>query len=130
MLVLSRYRDEKIIIGDDIIVTVVEIRGDRVRLGIEAPANIDVHRQEIYERIQKDAGTPPSNNRPTATTLASELAEKNREISRLQKIIRNLCFFCHMTDVHDKPFDDEQLMAFFGNVPKSPTNQNEQKEKK
>jgi carbon storage regulator len=51
MLVLSRYRDESIFIGDDIKVTVVDIRGDRVRLGIQAPPNVTVHRQEVYEAI-------------------------------------------------------------------------------
>lgn len=54
MLVLSRHRDESIIIGDDIIVTVVDIRGDKVRLGIEAPPDIPVHRQEVYEAIQRE----------------------------------------------------------------------------
>jgi carbon storage regulator len=54
MLVLSRHRDEKIIIGDNIIVTVVDIRRDRVRLGITAPAHIPVHREEVYEAIQRE----------------------------------------------------------------------------
>lgn len=54
MLVLSRHRDESIIIGDDIVVTVVDIRGDKVRLGIQAPTQIPVHRQEIYEAIQRE----------------------------------------------------------------------------
>jgi carbon storage regulator len=54
MLVLSRHRDESIIIGDDIVVTVVDIRGDKVRLGIEAPTRVPVHRQEIYEAIQRE----------------------------------------------------------------------------
>ena len=54
MLVLSRHRDESIIIGDDIVITVVDIRGDKVRLGIEAPSQIPVHRQEIYEAIQRE----------------------------------------------------------------------------
>ena len=54
MLVLSRHRDESIIIGDDIIVTVVDIRGDKVRLGIQAPTQITVHRQEIYDAIQRE----------------------------------------------------------------------------
>lgn len=54
MLVLSRYCDESIYIGDDIIITVVDIRGDRVRLGIQAPASVSVHRQEIYEAIARE----------------------------------------------------------------------------
>ncbi|HIQ23043.1 MAG TPA: carbon storage regulator [Planctomycetes bacterium] len=54
MLVLSRQRDESIIIGDNIIVTVVDIRGDKVRLGIDAPTEIPVHRREVYEAIQRE----------------------------------------------------------------------------
>lgn len=54
MLVLSRQRDETIKIGDDIEVTVVDIRGDKVRLGINAPKSVSVHRKEVYEAIQKE----------------------------------------------------------------------------
>lgn len=54
MLVLSRQRDESIIIGDNIVITVVDIRGDKVRLGIAAPTEIPVHRQEVYDAIQKE----------------------------------------------------------------------------
>ena len=53
-LVLSRHRDESIVIGDDIVITVVDIRGDKVRLGINAPIEIPVHRQEVYEAIQRE----------------------------------------------------------------------------
>lgn len=54
MLVLSRRRDESIYIGDDVIITVVDIRGDKVRLGIEAPRETGVHRREVYEAIQRE----------------------------------------------------------------------------
>ncbi len=54
MLVLSRTRDETIMIGDDIEITVVDIRGDKVRLGINAPAQIAVHRKEVYDAIQRE----------------------------------------------------------------------------
>jgi len=54
MLVLSRQRDQSIIIGDNIVVTVVDVRGDKVRLGIEAPTEIPVHRREVYEAIQRE----------------------------------------------------------------------------
>lgn len=54
MLVLSRTKGQHIRIGDDIKVFVVEIRGDKVRLGIDAPKSIPVHRSEIYEAIQKE----------------------------------------------------------------------------
>ena len=54
MLVLSRQRDETIMIGDDIELTIVDIRGDKVRLGITAPASVAVHRKEVYEAIQRE----------------------------------------------------------------------------
>lgn len=54
MLVLSRQKDETIIIGDDIEVTVVDIRGDKVRLGINAPKSVPVHRKEVYEQIKRE----------------------------------------------------------------------------
>lgn len=54
MLVLSRKRDEEIRIGDDIVLTIVDIRGDKVRLGIEAPSNVSVHREEVYDAIQRE----------------------------------------------------------------------------
>ena len=59
MLVLSRQKNESIIIGDDIEITIVDVRGDRVRLGIKAPRNISVHRIEVYEAIQKERAQPP-----------------------------------------------------------------------
>jgi len=55
MLVLSRKKNESIIINDHIVVTVVEIRGDKVRLGIDAPKDVSVHRREVYEAIQSQA---------------------------------------------------------------------------
>jgi carbon storage regulator len=54
MLVLSRQRDETIMIGDDIEITIVDIRGDKVRLGITAPNTIPVHRKEVYDAIQRE----------------------------------------------------------------------------
>jgi len=54
VLVLSRQRDETIMIGDDIELTVVDIRGDKVRLGIKAPAHIAVHRKEVYDAIKRE----------------------------------------------------------------------------
>ena len=63
MLVLSRQRDERIMIGDNVVVTIVDIRGDKVRLGIEAPNEVPVHRQEVYEAIKRDGRrTPVANN--------------------------------------------------------------------
>jgi carbon storage regulator len=54
MLVLSRQKDESIIIGDDVEITIVDVRGDKVRLGINAPREISVHRKEVYEAIQRE----------------------------------------------------------------------------
>jgi len=60
MLVLSRKKNESIVINNDITVTVVEIRGDKVRLGIVAPKEVPVHRQEVYDAIHgKDANEAP-----------------------------------------------------------------------
>jgi carbon storage regulator len=54
MLVLSRRKDESIMIGDDVEITIVDVRGDKVRLGIAAPKDIPVHRKEVYEAIQRE----------------------------------------------------------------------------
>ena len=54
MLVLTRHTDEKIMLGDDIVLTVIAVQGDKVRLGIEAPQDLPIHRQEVYEAIRKD----------------------------------------------------------------------------
>ena len=54
MLVLSRQRDQTIVIGDDIEITVVDIRSDKVRLGIAAPRQVQVHRKEIYDVVRQE----------------------------------------------------------------------------
>ena len=54
MLVLSRQKDESIVIGDDVEITVVDVRGGKVRLGITAPKSVSVHRREVYEAIQRE----------------------------------------------------------------------------
>jgi len=54
MLVLSRKKNESIVIRDDITITIVEIRGDKVRLGIEAPQEVPVHRREVYDAIEAE----------------------------------------------------------------------------
>jgi carbon storage regulator len=59
MLVLSRLKDQKIVINENIVITVVEIRGDRVRLGIEAPKDVQVHRDEIFKAIQRSGNPRP-----------------------------------------------------------------------
>jgi len=75
MLVLTRKRDESIMIGDDIKVTVVDVRGDQVKLGIEAPRHIPVHREEIYREIQEE-------NRRAALKETPDLATLERVLHR------------------------------------------------
>jgi carbon storage regulator len=67
MLVLSRKKDEKIVIGDSITLMVIEIRGDKVRLGIDAPRDVSVHREEVYEAIKREqtATDKPSADEPS-----------------------------------------------------------------
>jgi carbon storage regulator len=62
MLVLSRKKNESIVINNDIVITIVEIRGDKVRLGIVAPKDVPVHREEVYEAIHgvKAVAPPPA----------------------------------------------------------------------
>lgn len=57
MLVLSRKRDEKIVIGDNVVISVIKIFEDRVCIGIEAPSNIPIHRQEVYDAIKREKET-------------------------------------------------------------------------
>jgi len=67
MLVLSRKKNESIVIRDDIVITVVEVRGDKVRLGIEAPREVAVHRREIYDAIKasEQSGKPGNARAPS-----------------------------------------------------------------
>jgi len=60
MLVLSRKKNESIVVDDAIVITVVEIRGDKVRLGIEAPREVPIHRSEVYNAIHHSGSTPES----------------------------------------------------------------------
>jgi carbon storage regulator len=64
MLVLSRQRDESIMIGDDVEIIIVDVRGDKVRLGITAPKNIPVHRREIYDAIQREKSEKKESQEP------------------------------------------------------------------
>ena len=78
MLVLSRQRDESIVIGDNIVITIVDIRGDKVRLGIEAPGEIPVHRQEVFEAIQREnrkSGSTPSGGVTSKTSADNSVGK-------------------------------------------------------
>ncbi len=81
MLVLSRRKDETIMIGDDIEVTVVDVKGDTVRIGIAAPRSISVHRKEIYEAIQAEniaAAKQHAVPDPTALGNVASLLKKGK----------------------------------------------------
>jgi carbon storage regulator len=76
MLVLSRKKNESIVINNDITVTVVEIRGDKVRLGIVAPKEVPVHRQEVYDAIHgKDDKEPPAPPAPATVIVNTKPAD-------------------------------------------------------
>ena len=97
MLVLSRHRNEAINIGEDVEVIVVEVRGDKVRLGINAPAHVPVHRGEVYESILKhhgrvDVGLPKRSREldhmaSLAQKLKAKLASEPKELNWLIKTI-------------------------------------------
>ena len=75
MLVLSRQRDETIMIGDDIEITVVDIRGDKVRLGINAPSSVPVHRKEVYDAIKRE-------NREASQVRVEDLDQAHKKLKR------------------------------------------------
>jgi carbon storage regulator len=74
MLVLSRKKNESIVINNDITVTVVEIRGDKVRLGIVAPKEVPVHRQEVYDAIHGGKNEEPSAPAPIVANKSTNQA--------------------------------------------------------
>ena len=88
MLVLSRRRDETIMIGDEVEITVVDIRGDTVRLGINAPRNVSVHRKEIYDAIQAEMLVAAQETVPDQNTvgnlLGSMLKKQEEDRAKLE----------------------------------------------
>ena len=87
MLVLSRHCEEAIVIGDDVEIVVVDIRGDKVRLGVNAPPRVAVHRKEIYESIRQENAQAASlrgtiASIPGAPSLAMQRAGRIADLSR------------------------------------------------
>src|SRR4030095_4607529 len=86
MLVRARQRDETIMIGDDIEVTVVDIRGDKVRLGINAPREISVHRKEVYDAIRRENRAGAAENAPSRRDSRAAAQVKPEDLSGLGKL--------------------------------------------
>ena len=90
MLVLSRQRDETIMIGDDVEITVVDIRGDKVRLGITAPRHIQVHRKEVYDAIKREnqqaAGLKPQDVPEIVDRSASPDTPKPMDLNEKKEV--------------------------------------------
>ena len=75
MLVLSRKKNESIVINNDITIVVVEIRGDKVRLGVEAPKEVPVHRREVYEAIRRNDADNKTDHSEASTDARAEADE-------------------------------------------------------
>jgi carbon storage regulator len=93
MLILTRRVGETIVIGDNVIVTVLGIKGNQVRIGINAPKDVSVHREEIYQRIQQEKNTTPAAaaveqpvvSAVTATTTTAAVTVKKKRETKIDK---------------------------------------------
>lgn len=77
MLVLSRKKDEVIMVGDDIEITLVDIRGDQVKIGVSAPRSVSIHRKEIYDAIQQENKAAAQASKASVASLAEALRKKD-----------------------------------------------------
>ena len=78
MLVLTRRAGESVIVGDDVVITVLEVRGDVIRLGVQAPRSVQVHREEVYRELQRanrEAASPSDSAVRAVTTLLGAAAD-------------------------------------------------------
>ena len=79
MLVLTRKKDESIVIGEDIVITIVDVRGDKVRLGIDAPGTVPVHRMEVWQAIQREIAKSEESASAEDEVLMREIDEAVRK---------------------------------------------------
>ena len=86
MLVLSRKRDERIVIDGNIVVTVVDIRGDKVRLGIEAPKDVSIHRSEVYEALKREQEAAAPSDAPDAKPPGDQTPKGDLSDSRTFRV--------------------------------------------
>jgi carbon storage regulator len=82
MLVLSRQRDQSIMIGDDVEITIVDVRGDKVRIGINAPKEVAVHRKEVYEAIRRENASNAQGQAPNSPGDSAERQGKQNDRPR------------------------------------------------
>lgn len=85
MLILTRRIGETIVIGDDVKVCVLEVNGGQVRLGIDAPRNMAVHREEVHARIQKEQGGGPVPAKPTTDTPEERAAKHKAQLEKTKQ---------------------------------------------
>ena len=86
MLILSRRTDESIVIGDEVTITILSVKGKQVRIGIDAPPNVSVHREEIYRKIQGGDAEPgdrpaaePGGSTPSVEGVGEDVEEEPRD---------------------------------------------------
>jgi carbon storage regulator len=81
MLVLSRKCEQSVLLGDDIVVTVLGVEGDRVKLGIQAPRGINILRHEIYEQLQAANASAANHTRPSVHSIAAAVRSGQKQVS-------------------------------------------------